>query len=174
MRKKLLIFGVIVTTIFSLTACSKKDGEQLQKLDSPFAFSEVKIGNSKADILEICGESPTQETELFVGYDDLDNIYNCTSQWIAYMLNDSDEVSGISGTWKTETEDGAKLIYDNLKEICQEEYGDDFDATHGDEVDERTVWESSNCRVAISLQLNDKLNGNCVTAEYTDYQKMVQ
>ena len=158
--------------VLPLSACSKKEGDVLIKTSEPFDYVDVHIGDSKDEVLEKCGDNASSNTDTLIGYDNLDPVYKAKSQWIAFPLNDSGNVYGMASTWKTESEDGAQKIYDDLKSKCESKYGDSYNATHGDEVAERCIWEEDEYRVTLILMLNDKSNGNLATIDYYDYRNL--
>lgn len=172
MKKKLSTIVLMFMMFLLLSACGKKDGDELIKTSEPFEYVDVQIGDSKDEVLEKCGDDAEEITDALVGYNNLKLIYNANSQWISFPLNDSGNVYGIASTWRTESEEGAQNIYNNLKSKCESKYGDSYDATHDDEVTERCVWETSEYRVMLILQLNDKLNGNMASIQYWDYNEM--
>ena len=163
--KKIFPPAIIITASICLIGCGKKDAAEKDESKSPFDFYGVEIGDSKSDVIELCGEPTDQRDTVYLGYDDLDPIYDCILQRISYTLNDSNNVQGILGAWTTDTGDAAQDIYNTIIEKCIDEYGDSYDDTHGDEVTERCIWETPEYRAYVVLM------DNRVEMEYTDYEE---
>ena len=173
-QKRILSLAAIMSVC--LLGCGNNTNMQDNSSKAPFDFYGVKIGDSISTVSELCGEPDDKKDNVYIGYDNLDPLYDCQSQRIAFSLNDSNDVWGMLGQWQVENEDVAREIYDTVKEKCINEYGDSYDDTHGDEITDRCVWETPEYRVHVLLQVDDPINNNetYVTAEYMDYNEMME
>jgi hypothetical protein len=168
-KRKNLVILIALVSVFTLSACSKKEGVELIKTSEPFGFISVKPGDSKEDVKVVCGDDPSKEEVGLIGYDNLKTVFESKSQQVVFTLNTSNEVNVMSAAWTTESEEGAQRIYDNLKKKAESTYGDSYDDKHEDEVSERCVWETEGYRFWITLDLNNPQIGNLVNMLYIDY-----
>ena len=173
-RRSILSLAVIIS--FCLIGCGNSVNTNDKSSDAPFDFYGVKIGDSVSDVSELCGAPNDKKDSAYIAYDNLEPLYDCSSQRIAFSLNDSNNVWGMLGQWQVGNEDEARKIYDTVKEKCINKYGDSYDDTHGDEITDRCVWETPEYRVHVLLQVDDPINNNetYVTAEYMDYNEMME
>lgn len=162
MKKKPVIL-IMLCAFLLMSACATSNKEPSGPLD----FLEIKTGSSKEDVLKKFPNANIMESGI--NCDNIDTDYGSKNTLAYFSLNDSNQVFEMGVNWRAITEKEAKKIYDSLKSKAEAKYGDSYDATHGDEVSERCIWETDDYRVCIILELGTSLNGNLVDIEYTDY-----
>lgn len=166
MKKKPIVLIVMCALFLLMSACSTSKKES----SDPLEFLGIKTGSSKEDVLKKFPNANVMESAI--NCDNIDTDYGSKNTLAYFSLNDSDQVFEMGVNWRAITEKEAKKIYDSLKSEAEEKYGDSYDATHGDEVSERCIWETDDYRVCIILELGTSLNGNLVDITYTDYNML--